>query len=1092
MTDPRYPPGHPAGDPLQAPLSGRTVVEASAGTGKTYTIVGLYLRLILEARLKVDQVLVMSFTRAATAELKDRIRKGLRDARRLFKAIADGQADGQGVDPEDHVLRRLLELELDPQDAIRRLGAALAGFDEAAVFTIHGFCQRALQDHAFRSGQPFDMELVADENLLLGEVARDFWRHLTDGADQALLDYLCDKKQTPDKALAKVRPYLGQPGLRKISRGKQPESYSDEDANDWHAWLYGELLEWCDAELPERKRRRRVWTYHDLLLAMHKALDGSQGESLAADLRDRYQAALIDEFQDTDPLQYEIFDRIYGDGSCPVFYVGDPKQAIYSFRRADVFAYLDAKQSADNPLCSLSENWRSSPGLIRAVNAIFEGNSNPFLFNRIGFDPVKPQPDAKDGLEGLDTPAMTIWFSAMDQRAEAMRRQVADRVATEIAGLLGRGASINEDGESRLLTGGDIAVLVRNHVQGRAIRKALSGKGINSVQLSQDSVFETDEAEELERVLFAVAEPSSTRRLRVALSTRIAGKTASELEALLSDDAGWDAEFERFQRYNHLWRERGFVPMLSRLLEEYGTSERLTGSEGGERRLTNLFHLSELLHRAAETEGLGMEALIKWFAHRRQQDPREEEDRLLRLESDEQLVKVTTIHTSKGLQYPIVFCPYLWTAAPNLQAPYDFHDPDHGNQPVLHMGHEPREEAKERAKFEAAAEQVRLAYVALTRARYRCYVVWGPMGKQYHHAPLAWLLHADGQGVTDWASFDEVCKAVKGRDAAVLREELETFAAGTEGAIAVVDLGAPTVIGPAQTMEDKAELRARRFDGRIRSGWRMHSYSSLTRGHAAELPDHDAWLTEESAQDMDEVHRRDIFSFPRGARAGQCLHTIMENLSFDAGREAIAGAVAAGLRQYGFDAEWAAVLTDTVERVLNTPLDQSGLKLSDVPDSQRLIELEFTYPVTRLESDSFEALLRKHGEKIRIKRQSGPGGYLKGFVDLIFSHEGRFYIADYKSNWLGSGEGDYAAKQLPAVIQSESYNLQYLLYTLALHRYLTLRQPDYDYDTHFGGVFYLFMRGMNPSLGYEFGVFADRPDWSLVGDMDEYFRGETR
>jgi exodeoxyribonuclease V beta subunit len=221
------------------------------------------------------------------------------------------------------------------------------------------------------------------------------------------------------------------------------------------------------------------------------------------------------------------------------------------------------------------------------------------------------------------------------------------------------------------------------------------------------------------------------------------------------------------------------------------------------------------------------------------------------------------------------------------------------------------------------------------------------------------------------------------------------------------------------------------------------------------------------------------------------MHTIMENLPFDAERETIIETVVAGLRQYGFDEEWSAVLTDTIQRVLDTPLDQSGMKLSDVPESQRLIEMEFTYPVARLQTESFEALLRKHGHEAVLRKQSATEGYLKGFIDLIFSHENRFYIADYKSNWLGEGEGDYAADRLPAVIQRESYNLQYLLYTTALNRYLKLRLPDYDYDTHFGGVFYLFMRGMNPSLGSGFGVFADRPDSSLVNDMDEYFRGEA-
>ena len=554
------------------------------------------------------------------------------------------------------------------------------------------------------------------------------------------------------------------------------------------------LFAYCQRELGIRKRRRHVQSYDDLLINVERALASQQGHALAAAIRQRYPVALIDEFQDTDPVQYRIFRQIYHGTTAPVFFVGDPKQAIYSFRGADIFAYLHACHDTTYRH-TLDINWRSDPALIHAVNTLFASARQPFLFDDIVFRPVQPAPAQPEGLteRGQQVSGLCLWFLEGDAEGRPVTKQNAETLAArataaEIARLLNLGVR----GEARIgqrpLEGGDIAVLVRTHPQGRRMRDALLRLGVASVQLGQDNIFDSWEALELERVLRAVAQPTNDTLVRSALATVMLGATGEDLAELRDDEQAWEERVATFQEYHRLWQEAGFARMVRTLRAQEQVDWRLLAFQDGERRLTNLLHVAELLQAAADRQRTGMTGLLAWLTAQRQTRTAEDEEAQLRLESDEHLVKIVTIHKSKGLEYPIVFCPFLWSGSLRSQQanPLSFHDPDNDYQAVLDLGSLQLDAYREHACREEVAENLRLLYVALTRAKHCCYRVWGAI-RDIGTSPLAWLLHQP-QEAAGALTIEAVKAHVQGRSAAELRRDVEHCAALANGGISVAPL----------------------------------------------------------------------------------------------------------------------------------------------------------------------------------------------------------------------------------------------------------------------------------------------------------------
>jgi exodeoxyribonuclease V beta subunit len=855
-----------------------------------------------------------------------------------------------------------------------------------------------------------------------------------------------------------------------------------------------QALRHVQSELPRCKGELKIQFYDDLLTNLHRALKGDAGKPLAAALRIQYKAALIDEFQDTDPLQYEIFHDVFAGLENFLFLIGDPKQAIYGFRGADIFTYLDASRHADH-VHTLKENWRSESGLVRAVNTVFSAPPQPFVFPGIGFHPAaaRGQADQKPlTFDGEMKPPLQIWFhrrsaDGKDISVGAAEKELPHIVASEMVALLTSEAKLG----GRKILPEDLAVLVPRNHQAQLVQDALKQRGIPSVLHTTASLFESHEMLETQRVLTAIADSSRESALLAALGTDLLGRTSSQLESFVAQEQQGQEILARFRDYLDLWSGRGFIQMFRRFLQHEQVRPRLLAFADGERRLTNLLHAAEVLHHASLERRLGVNGLIQWIDEQRQAKGQVAEEHQLRLETDEKAVKLVTIHKSKGLEYPIVFCPFSWKGADiehRGEEQVFFHEKANGIL-VRDLGSENYDTNKQQALAEKLAEQVRLFYVALTRAKHRCYFVWGAFNGAATSAP-AWLLHPPTNCPEDVvAALEENSKQ---RDDDGLLADLTRLAENSDDgksvpAIEVRDLPATTEEKFTPANGAGAQLECRRFTGGIARDWRISSFTSLTANHGEEMPDHDDAGTSTAEAEP----ASGIFAFPSGANPGKCLHAIFERLDFAHWNRAetrqIVAAQLAAHDLVGAD------FTDTVFKmlgnVMESPLDGKipGLKLSQVTGDRRLQELEFYFPVQKLSAPLLNRFMHRHrpaGDECEGFSFATVQGMLKGFIDLAFEFGGRYYVVDWKSNRLGNRVEDYDHVAMAAEIRRRQYHFQYQLYTVALDRYLRHRLPGYDYTKHFGGVFYIFLRGVDPARP-EFGIFRDRPKEKFIRELEQ-------
>jgi exodeoxyribonuclease V beta subunit len=1197
-------------DLLNSPLEGTNLIEASAGTGKTYTIAGLFLRLILEKNLSVNEILVVTFTEAATQELKDRIRTKLREAIGTFS----------GGHSEDVFLRNLVSRSKNTKIALGNLQEAIRAFDQAAIFTIHGFCRRILHENAFESGTLFDTELMISQENLIREIVDDFWRMHFYKASPLFMNYVLMNKFSPESLLSILANRVAQPYLKIIPRLEIPETSLEEQAfkaafekagNAWPsarpgiaeilanheglhrakykkakipAWieamdhhmasggshpglftgfekftrgeinasikkdhtppdhpffdlcetlkqnqmelerlfrqrligLKAELFHYARDELKRRKADKNIQSFDDLLLKLLDGLENKGGELLAKEIRTKFKAALIDEFQDTDPVQYAIFNSAFNDKNSILFLIGDPKQAIYSFRGADIFAYMAAAQDAESRF-TLGENWRSEPGLIGAINTLFSGKDHPFVYERIPFHPTGPA-RIKDpellGLHEKPQSPLKLWFVDAEKTAEPgkaiskshARELIPRAVAAEISRLCALGRNKKAMFGKRPLEEGDIAVLVRTNAEARLMQKALTSLRIPSVLYSSENLFDTHEAMEMERVLCGIAEPHNLNALKTTLATDMIGLKGEELDAMMTDEKGWEAWLIKLKEYHDLWDRSGFIRMFRSLLLLEEVLPRLMSFPDGERRNTNLLHLAEVLHQISVEKNLNMEGLTKWLSQQRNPETPRLEEHQLRLESDENAVKLVTVHKSKGLEYPIVFCPFTWDGSriKDTKSPFTFHDEAEQNRLVLDLGSEDMEKNRAIAEKELLAENLRLLYVSLTRAKSRCYLVWGRFNHADTSAP-AYLFHGPGSRKQEDV-VDATGKRFESLSDQDMLAELKTIFQKSAGTISLCEMpvirGEKLVLSPP---EKDVSLSCLKFTGNIDRQWHISSFSSLIYGlpHGEEIPDRDETGSFDlfEIEDLEELDtgekHKDIFSFPKGAHAGTCLHDIFEHLDFqekDHGR--VKGLVADKLKGYGFEPMWQETLFRMIQKVIAAPLNPvtKGLRLSRVPNHDRLSELEFYFPLKTISPDRLKRLFQStRGPQVPHtfpgtmgRLQFSPTrGFMKGFMDLVFRFKDRFYLVDWKSNHLGNRVEDYAPKSLFPVMENEFYILQYHIYTLALDLYLRMRLPGYCYEDHFGGVFYIFLRGVDPEKGTDYGIYRDMPSPELIKELKE-------
>ncbi|HEX7470190.1 MAG TPA: UvrD-helicase domain-containing protein, partial [Verrucomicrobiae bacterium] len=1172
-------------DLLETPLlRGTSLLEASAGTGKTYAIAGLFVRLILEADLSVDEILAVTYTEAATAELRQRIRQTLVNALKTFS--------GQPTD--DGFLRALVEKHAAAKaEMTSRLERALGCFDQAAIYTIHGFCQRTLQDRAFESGALFDVELVTEQSAIMREIAEDYWRkhfyaprwsaglparrdsvgvqsrtrdcsgdtlkrELQHAASETgvpsniAVRFVLKNGFTPEKLLGLFKQCVNHPFLKFHSRGEgksldelahaleqtfndareewkrdkktirslfgshagwgnKPYNRDDEMAEhferlevcfsatdsdfesldalevfrasaiaagvakkskspaprhkffdlceqlaeaeaDFLAALQLDFARFAQDELPRRKQRLKVRSFDDLLMNVYRALQSDAGNALAETLRGKHKAALIDEFQDTDPVQYEIFRRVFAGGKSFLYLIGDPKQAIYAFRGADIFTYMQAANKAERRF-TLGENWRSEKKLVEAVNTIFHRPQKPFVFDEIRFDPVvaKARADKEPLLIGGEKESpFQIWFYEREGKSiskiEAEKR-LPQIVAGEIARLLNSDARIGD----RALKPEDIAVLVPENKHAQQMQDALRAVNVPSVLHTAASLFESFEAMEFRRVLLAIAQPTDERLLKAALATELIGFNGTRLVELTEVES--QNILERFHDYLASWVERGFFRMFRQWLQRESVRQRLLAFPDGERRLTNVLHLGEALHKAEGEFRFGVGGLLKWLGEQMNPDALTAEEHQLRLERDDNAVRLITIHKSKGLQYGIVFCPFNWRdskATRRGAKEIFFHDPADAMRPACDLGGDGArtalsasslgdsrkladkavrapsasyDEHLQLAERERLAENVRLMYVAVTRAVHRCCFVWGGFNDAGSSAP-AWLFHQPAEiGEPKLEELDAHFKELSDDE---MQAQLTELADVSAGAIEIQDLPA-TSSERFQPPESQAQkLSCREFTGKIPRDWRISSFSFLTAGQIEEAPDYDNVRAAENEAEP----ASGIFAFPRGVRAGTCLHEILQQVDFTQ----FAGAPASGtarkanklqhavpeagapiveerLRAYNLlSTDNANAVGEMLTKLANASLESKkpDFKLSRVAVTERLNELEFYFPVSKIALPKLQDCLARfsgHGlQPVQSERFTFDpvSGFMKGFVDLVFRLDGRFYITDWKSNWLGN------------------------------------------------------------------------------------------
>ncbi|MBD1554743.1 exodeoxyribonuclease V subunit beta [Pseudomonas typographi] len=1211
-------------DPLSFPLQGSRLIEASAGTGKTFTIALLYVRLVLghggtqafERPLTPPQVLVVTFTDAATQELRDRIRA------RLSEAAACFRGPGPGHDPVLEQLRQAYPAEQWPACA-QRLQLAGEWMDEAAVSTIHGWCYRMLREHAFDSGSLFTQTLETDQRELLSEVVRDYWRRHFYGLPLAQAQAIEDCFASPQALERALVPLLsrsdaqfllaGQPlaappslaellhepgqwyekvpqleqkarelwlnhrdeiesllhQLRPVLHGNSYRKYDQDEVfeaalGDLAAWALGgpapsnierfgrqgfrlkakaqapehvaftaidawvleraaqvnirpHLLMHALGEVrvrfDEQKRVRAQIGFDDLISRLDHALRGPAGPRLGQLIRQQYPVALIDEFQDTDPVQYRIFDNIYQVASnLPdrgLFMIGDPKQAIYSFRGADIYTYLQAREATAGRHYTLGTNYRSTQAMVDAVNHCFsyaeQYPRGAFRFRSEQHNPVPFTAVAAKGrdsvlqLNGQAPAALTFWQLPQAQviNKRSYLQHAAEACASAIQAWLDPAAAApsglwHGDGTFEPLRPADIAVLVRNREEAETLRGALARRQLASVYLSdRDSVFASDEAHDLLFILRACAQPGSDPLLRAALATQSVGLAWARLEQLNHNERYWEEQVELFRELRKLWQQQGVLPMLRRLLNQYEVPARLLQAPGGERRLTNLLHLAEWLQRSA-AELDGEHALIRHLA---EQIDNASEEEILRLESDADLIKVVTVHKSKGLEYPLVLLPFACLAREidgRGGALPMFHDADLALAVELAPG-DGAKAARELANDERLGEEMRLLYVALTRARFATLVCMAEQGRagakatDLPKAALGYLL-SGGQPI----------------EAGMLGERLQVLAAGTQ---ALALQPAPSVTHAVHAKPEANALgEALEPLAKVSRNWWIASYSALAlaegdgRAGAAQ-PAEPSTAVEANLREEDPTEEPaqpgvgGILGFPRGAGPGTFLHGLLEW----AGREGygtVAGdpqrlrnAVAGRCNLRDWEA-WIDPLSQWLGDYLRLRLRVPGrgeVCLAALKGYQ--VEMEFWFA-------SHQVDVARLDERVRTTLGGAPrpvlaynqlNGMFKGFIDLAFEHEGRYYVADYKSNWLGSHSDAYDGPAMRQAMLDKRYDLQLCLYLLALHRQLTARLPGYDYDQHMGGALYLFVRGLQaPGQG----VYFECPPRSLIEQLDALFQGQ--
>lgn len=1180
---------------MRLPLRGNHLIEASAGTGKTFTISNIYLRLILgQGAIKTfspSEVLVVTFTNSASQELKIRIRT------RLIKAASFFRQESQSP---DRIMTELRD-EFDSSQWYKcalKLENAAEKMDESFISTIHSWCQRILCEYTLHSRSSLNQTLKTDHSSLLREIMNDYWRKFCYPLKGVRLKWVSDNWKNPSYLLSKIQDKVDRFQYKestdyskiiqkklstiissklkerrtKIAEIKKPwrrwteelesifmEAISKKEINlrklnphhfrVWFSkirtWAADETLEqleigigskrltseglhgiwkngivpnhpaliamdileeeleklpnpdkyvlqhatyWVSTSLEEKKAQRAEINFNDIVIILDKVLQRKEGKKLSRLLRERFPIAIVDEFQDTDPLQYRIFKTIYRDAinsdlHTALFLIGDPKQSIYSFRGASINTYLEARNSID--IHTLDTNFRSSHAMVSAVNHIFERAENrckgenafftPTINKSISFSPVKSK-GCKETLQHnlVDITAVNFLISPSDSPLSQKEyySKLAEICADKIVDLLSESRKRklgfkSENLAFRQINPSDITIIVRNSEESRFIMQSLSRRKVLSVYHSQkQSVYNTQEAKDLLYWLRACAEPDKPRNIRTALASITFGLSISELKNVNEDEESWELAIEKFQKCYDYWRERGIGSMIFRLLQVFNLVSRIASTLDPTRVLTNLLHLSELLQKSS-VELHGEQSLINYLSQKIESStgtstsryfPDEE---ILRLVSDEDLIQIVTVHKSKGLEYPLTFIPF--SSSRKI-----------GVLKRLSVDKSP-------SSYEALAEDIRVFYVAITRAQHACWIGVADLKEKksnrsiFHLSSLGYLL--------------------MGKVALPASNLLESYLNSLKNkciAISSNSIAHPEV-KYLQSRKQKIMLKEYLEPEKkvVYSHWSISSYSTLRINHQKEYIGSN-FSTEKNQYDY--LEKYSLHGFPRGLRSGIFLHSLLESLGkngFDSTPKTIRNFIQLRCKKNCWDERWIDTLYDWLiyfkNQIFNLQDTKNQIELKRIKDYQ--VEMEFYFESRTVRAQEVDQLISKYthsGKKRPPIEDRLLNGMFRGFIDLVFEDRGSYYVVDYKSNWLGINNYFYTHENMLNSILENRYDLQYTLYLLALHRHLKVRLKNYSYDKNIGGAICIFLRGL---LSEKKGIFFDRPPGHLIQRLDLIFNG---
>ena len=1191
-------------------LGTQSLIEASAGTGKTTALENLVLRLLIDGvvqpdgssrQLKISEILLVTFTEAATAELIQRVRE------KIFNTLESYEKD----DKNALVLR-----------------IALLNFDENAIFTIHGFCRKMLNNFTFESNSRFNLELISDDRPFLDEVVNDYWRtkfyNITDKLEEKIIkasgwnpevlrdllksvqnapltEIIAAVSQTPlHESYAQFEEYCLNSKLPYLLRTKSENFKKDlklnlentidcftafEDAVDLSGILNRDLLEdglkkrplpnWDGFEdspaqgklpkdfdtllelaekfrysienyfialkfdfidyvrksgvLKQKKLAEGLLSFDDLLLDMHEAVHES--EELRKLICKDFPVVMLDEFQDTDPLQFQIFNKIFRNENALMLMVGDPKQSIYKFRGADIFSYLQVSDGLiAKEKSTLTKNYRSDEKLLKAFNCIFD-IENSFVEKSIKYLPASAGREQRNLIieDGSDNERKMKIFNSGKIGKGAAGKMFNKAISNKIVSILSlagqtnnnaqpRARFENEDGSVDPVRARDIAVLVARNKDAQALYNELASVGVHATLQQSGNVFDSDEARELLLLFNAIIQPGDPVRVKSVLATSLFRLDASALEKLGSEKGITDLELwlEMFFELLQSWQEKGFIQMFFQLLRSAKTNIKanLLTLPQGERRLTNLLHLVELLHQQVVLKQLSPTALIHWL-HQQITNGDDVEEHELRLESDDSAVKIMTVHKSKGLQFPIVFCANLWQNGfiPRKQEKdFVYHKRDENGEYKqyfeMNVSGEEFEKNRLLCREEALGELIRLSYVALTRAQNYCCFTWGEIASTAASA-LGYLAESP-----DRSELKDLLRTGKNKG-----EQAGWQAWRQNDNIEIINVSVDDLYENESLREniEAPEWNTLPEIKEVARDWGIMSFSAITAGSHQEHELRPGDDDESNDNNNIPAENLDLFSaslslgdFPRGPVAGNCIHSIFEKINFADVKSAkwrknkaieqmikeqlfISGMIDGGKGSAQFtqsENQRYSQICDMLENVLTCPLPgQDGvMSLCDLNTEDYRAEMQFFFPAEKvLDSPKINEFL----EHLSGRKSNLPAmpmrGFVNGFIDLVFEAKGRYYIIDWKSNDLGSSLHDYDRAGMARSMYESYYYLQSAIYLFSLHKYLKKRLTDYDFETHIGGAFYIYVRGVKNDFA-DSGIYSIKPELKTLELLKNIFK----